>query len=347
MSLSFRNYNKLFIFTSTYGDGEAPDNADNFLNLLRDFKTRKVVEYSVLGFGSTSYEHYCKFAYDVDFALSSIPNVERTLNIQTVNNSYNNDMISWLNNLFEKTSLDLRGMQLKKEEVKETYFYLVKAVKPSQNDTFLMHLRPYTRETFISGDLLSIIPHNSSTERLYSIGKLKKELVLSVKKHDMGVCSSFLFDKKEGDFLKAKVVANQSFYLPNEADHIIMISNGTGIAPFLGMISDKANKRKNIHLFWGGKNQQDYLLYSSIIQDSLDEGILSSLHIAYSRENSHDFKYVQDCVKKNIDFVLNCLSNNGVIMICGSLDMKNDVVDILSLKDENRHLKDKVLTDCY
>ena len=29
------------------------------------------------------------------------------------------------------------------------------------------------------------------------------------------------------------------------------------------------------------------------IQDSLDEGILSSLHIAYSRENTHDFKYVQ------------------------------------------------------
>jgi sulfite reductase (NADPH) flavoprotein alpha-component len=58
---------KLFIVTSTYGDGEAPDNASEWLSFLK-FSELDLshLEYAVLGLGDNYYPHFCQCAKDFD-----------------------------------------------------------------------------------------------------------------------------------------------------------------------------------------------------------------------------------------------------------------------------------------
>lgn len=58
---------KLLIVTSTYGDGEAPDNASEWLSFLK-FSELDLshLEYAVLGLGDNYYPHFCQCAKDFD-----------------------------------------------------------------------------------------------------------------------------------------------------------------------------------------------------------------------------------------------------------------------------------------
>lgn len=105
-----------------------------------------------------------------------------------------------------------------------------------------------------------------------------------------------------------------------------MIANGTGIAPFLGMMSDN-KKRKNLHLFWGGRTKASFNLYKDDIDKAITKKHLSSIAIAYSQETNQ--QYVQDLIKERSRFFANHLQNGGVIMICGSIAMQNEVLETL------------------
>lgn len=58
----------LLIVTSTYGDGEAPDNASEWLSYLKfsDQMDLSHVSYAVLGLGDRYYPHFCQCARDFD-----------------------------------------------------------------------------------------------------------------------------------------------------------------------------------------------------------------------------------------------------------------------------------------
>jgi sulfite reductase (NADPH) flavoprotein alpha-component len=62
----------VLIIASTYGEGEAPDNAKRFiprtLNVLDD-QSLQSVEYLILGLGDSSYTHFCGFAQQLHNAL--------------------------------------------------------------------------------------------------------------------------------------------------------------------------------------------------------------------------------------------------------------------------------------
>lgn len=63
---------KLIIVTSTHGDGEAPDNASEWLSYLKfsEEVELKGLRYAVLGLGDTYYPHFCQCAKDFDQYLS-------------------------------------------------------------------------------------------------------------------------------------------------------------------------------------------------------------------------------------------------------------------------------------
>ncbi len=62
----------LIIVTSTYGDGEAPDNASEWLSFLKfsDELILSHLHYAVIGLGDTYYPHFCQAGKDFDFYLS-------------------------------------------------------------------------------------------------------------------------------------------------------------------------------------------------------------------------------------------------------------------------------------
>lgn len=74
----------LLIFTSTYGDGVAPNNAEDFEKLLEQYPQTQNIKFSVVGFGSRKFQKYCAFALKADQLLGNQAWAERLLPVHTV-----------------------------------------------------------------------------------------------------------------------------------------------------------------------------------------------------------------------------------------------------------------------
>lgn len=63
---------KIIIVTSTYGDGEAPDNASEWLSYVKFEEELNLshLKYAIIGLGDTYYPHFCQCGKDFDHYLS-------------------------------------------------------------------------------------------------------------------------------------------------------------------------------------------------------------------------------------------------------------------------------------
>ncbi|SNZ00814.1 PepSY domain-containing protein [Flagellimonas pacifica] len=355
---NYKNYSKahqLIVFTATYGLGDPPSNASGFLTKLNGEKQLNTLRYTVVGFGSLAYPDFCKFAYEVDKALGNTDGFNQLLPITTINDgsveSFDQWVFEWSNR--NKVSIDIPKEKLWANTNGAKSFLVKQKTKPNDSDnTFLIALEPKGKQSFVSGDLLAIYPENDYRERLYSIGKMNRQAHLSVKLHELGLGSSYLNKLQENQSIKARVITNSTFHFPKKASKVVMIANGTGIAPFLGMLHE--NKRKlETHLFWGGRTKDSYGLYGENLEQLLEHGKLNNINICYSQEGAKE--YVQHKISKNQDLITKTLDTQGVIMICGSLAMQNEVMDILegickkflNTPIETYLNNKQIRTDCY
>ena len=227
-------------------------------------------------------------------------------------------------------------------------------IKDTFKDTFILKLKSNKNLTVQSGDLLAVYPPKDPTERLYSIGvDAQGNILLSIKIHKLGICSNYLNSLTIGDTLEAHLQKNKHFHFPNKSKSVTYIANGTGIAPFLGMIQEKKTITK-IKLYWGGRTLNSFHQYQEILSKSQQTRRLESCQLAFSRVNSPS-RYVQDLVKQDAPLIADQLESGGKLMICGSVAMQNDVLE--TLKEICQHYnqknlsiylnKNQILMDCY
>lgn len=318
---------QLIVFTSTYGDGDAPSNAQNFESLLNSVNQPNKVLYTVLGFGSLSYPNYCVFAKKVEKLLNDHPNFICNIPLFNINNASTLAFLDWINNWekSQKISLSLSLSQIEKNQKAAQKFKVVKRTLLNSDDTFILELKPKRKLSFNSGDLLAIYPEKGMQPRYYSVAKIKNKIVLSIKKHSYGKASSFLYNLKKGDVLNATLQSNPEFHFPKTDATVVLIANGTGIAPFLGMLSINTNAK--IHLFWGGRTTQSIAIYNEILQKLVEQKSRIKVSTIFSKEPNGG--YVQDIVLKNKEIVLDAIQNKGCIMICGSMAMQNGVLQTM------------------
>lgn len=346
----------IIVFSSTHGLGDAPSNGNKFKALLEKQNQEQKINFSVVGFGSKSYPDFCGFAIEIDKLLATQSWAERYLELQTVNDKSAAEFVSWLKLWSAKTGIPLATTPSLYNHVPKGLQKLMVLDKTPISDTehtFILTLRAHSRVKFASGDLLAIYPANDSRERLYSIGNHSGNIQLVVKLHPNGLGSGYLNNLEPGNTIKAKILKNSAFHLPKKAQEIALISNGTGIAPFLGMIEQNKSK-KEIHLYSGFRMITPTLLaYKKFAGIMIQKEHLEHFHVALSREAEHI--YVMDLIKNDASFFINLLKNGGVIMICGSLAMQKDVEAILNelcLTNEAQSLLEyknngQLLTDCY
>ncbi|RZL34800.1 MAG: FAD-binding oxidoreductase, partial [Pedobacter sp.] len=352
----FPKAKKLVVFTSTYGLGEAPSNATKFEKLLSQFPQKQKIDFSVVGFGSKSYPDFCAFAIYVDELLSQQVWANRGLSLHTVNDKSPEEFTQWvadwsnLNELAMATTPSLYAQQLPKLA---KFTVIDKAeIVCDQITTFRINLKPSSLQKFKSGDLLAIYPLNNSVERFYSIGKVNKSIQLIVRLHPMGLGSGFLHDLKKGKTIRARIIKNPQFYFPKNANQVALISNGTGIAPFLGML-DENKHHVETHLYAGFRRLNALTKrYLEITDEFKKDSKLQTFNLAISREEVP--QYVMNLIERDQDFFFKLLQKNGVIMICGSLKMQKDVEIILSAICKNNNddyarfkANGQILTDCY
>ncbi len=351
----FQNLRHLIIFTSTYGNGEAPSNAKNFIKLFNKWNTAKNINYSIVGFGSLAYPLYCKYAEDVDQIISKKSNYHKDFELYKINNSSFKAFNDWAKQwgALKHLNIILKAPEKQGAIKKVQKFTVIGKTKTNNDDVFLLTLKPKKNVAFTSGDLLSLIPKNETRTRLYSIGKIDNNILLSIKKHRYGICSNFLNQLQVNDVLEATIEKNKTFHFPKKTTEVIMIANGTGIAPFLGMLHEKKDNVKK-HLFWGGPTENSFDIYKSYVLQAREFQQLESLNLAYSREEQSK-KYVQDLLPNYKSQLIHVLKNNGTIMICGSVGMQTDVLKtIYALCFNELHLsihelkkKNKIKMDCY
>lgn len=349
----FKNAEHIIVMTSTYGEGEAPTNANKFLKRLETITQNNPISYSVIGFGSLAYPDFCKFAFDVDVAFLKKSYIQ-LIPPFTIHDKSFESFEQWVQLWSESLGLEMKipkeNLISKPRQLKSFEIVGKSKFQDNPDNTFLVTLKPKHNLQFTSGDLLAVYPHDDYRERLYSVGKVNGAVQLSVKYYMDGLGSNYLNDCKVKDSFKARLIENVHFHLPKKATKIIMIANGTGIAPFMGML-DQNYKKRNIELYLGLRTEASFELYKSDLQDYLRLQKLYKLFLAYSQQDKR--VYVQDLLKRDAEQIAKTLKNKGVIMICGSLAMHKDVIQTLTdvcIQFNNQPLSfysKQIKSDCY
>lgn len=352
---AFAKAEHLIIFSSTHGLGDPPSNANKFISLVSKIEQQQKINVSVVGFGSKAYPDYCGFARDIDALVAKQNWSERILELQTVNDKSADEFVEWIKLWSAKTGIPLSATPSLYNHVPKGLQKLMVLDKTFVSDaehTFILTLRANMRAKFESGDLLAVYPANDTRERLYSIGNHNGNIQLVIKLHPSGLGSSYLYNLNPGEVIKARIIKNPAFHFPKKTPKVALISNGTGIAPFLGML-EQNKKKTEIHLYCGFRKETETVLgYEKFADEMIQKQQLQSFHLALSREANHD--YVMDLIKRDADFFIDLLTNGGAVMICGSLAMQKDVEFALdeilnqtSLNISDYKAKGQVLTDCY
>jgi len=350
---SFAKAEHIIVLTSTYGEGEAPTNARKFQELLATVRQPNNPKYAVVGFGSLEYPDYCKYAIEVDEQLQTLENWKPLLPLHKINNADFKAFQDWakLWSQQSKTKLTLEPPKERETKRKSVPFQVIDRTELNADNTFLLKLKPKKKQRFTSGDLLSIIPNGSDVARQYSIAKMDGEIVLSIKKHDIGRCSTYLSELNQGDVIYAWIDQNRHFHFPKKTTSAVLIANGTGIAPFLGMLNE--NRNAKIRLFWGVRHQTSSTIYNNYLEAHIKNSENVSLYVSYSREENKE--YVQDSILEQREIILKTMEEGGIIMICGSLAMQHEVLDSLESMFKNYpnlnldvlDQKGQLKMDCY
>ena len=138
-----------------------------------------------------------------------------------------------------------------------------------------------------------------------------------------GVCSVQLAERTPvGEKLPVYLKKNPNFKFPYEADTpVIMIGAGTGIAPYRAYLQERAHLglKGAQWLIFGNQNYQHDFLYQSDLESWLNEGVLSKLDLAFSRETENKI-YVQHRIEENSAEFYQWITQGAIIYLCGNKD---------------------------
>lgn len=222
------------------------------------------------------------------------------------------------------------------------------------------HLQNYTSKTpFIK--MITDYPSNLSSEqlisllrpltpRLYSISSSQSEIhdeihitvgvvkTLISGRVYLGGASGYLSQSLQSDdIIKIFIETNNNFRLPIDPNTpIIMISSGTGIAPFRAFMQQRENdgsKGKN-WIFFGNPHFTEDFLYQLEWQKYIKQGLITNMHLAWSRDEEHKV-YVQDRMRENGKEIWSWIQEGAQIYVCGSAskmakDVEKALLDIIS-----------------
>ena len=96
---SYKIYNQaetLIILTSTYGEGDPPSNANDFVSRFKKFNQPYKIMYSIIGFGSLKYPKFCAFATKIDRMIRPLDNFEKIVPLMKVNRRSVEEFNEWI-----------------------------------------------------------------------------------------------------------------------------------------------------------------------------------------------------------------------------------------------------------
>lgn len=188
------------------------------------------------------------------------------------------------------------------------------------------------------------------TPRLYSIASAPEEVGEEVHltvgvlryEHDgkpySGAASGYLGERlPEEGAARVFVEPNPNFRLPDDSQAaIIMIGNGTGIAPFRAFMQARVAREapgKNWLVFGNPHFTEDFL-YQTEWQGWQKDGFLHRYSLAWSRDQAEKV-YVQDKLREEAASVWQWLKDGAYVYVCGDAarmakDVERALLDIIA-----------------
>jgi sulfite reductase (NADPH) flavoprotein alpha-component len=182
---------------------------------------------------------------------------------------------------------------------------------------------------FVAGDLVGIVPPGSQVPRYYSLASGRSDgfLEICVRLMPGGVCSTHLLGLQPGAGVAAFIRRNPAFALPRTKQPVLLIGAGTGVSPLAGFIR-RNNKRRPMHLYFGGRDPSRDFYFGAEIQHWLSEGRLATLQTAFSRVPDGG-GYVQNALKRDAKRVRGLIQQGAIVRVCGSRAMAQGVTEVL------------------
>ncbi|MCA9126283.1 MAG: sulfite reductase subunit alpha [Planctomycetales bacterium] len=124
---------------------------------------------------------------------------------------------------------------------------------------------------------------------------------------------------------------------PDPALPMVMIGPGTGIAPFMAFLNERAavSAAGKNWLFFGDQHAACDFLYEDELQQFCESGLLSRLDTAFSRDSDKKV-YVQDRMRENGQELWNWIQAGAHIYVCGdasrmAADVHRALQDVFSM----------------
>lgn len=346
MSTEYSKAQHLFILTATYGDGNAPASANQFLERLNAFTGSNKPKFAVLGFGDRQFPRFCQFAKDAHDALLS-KGWEQSLDLDTIDRQSTQEFLRWgktVGQLFDREITLTYTPRLPQTDVLELISrddYGVQVQAPTSILRFSPvapknHIARFKRligstglPRFEAGDLVGIVPPGSPVPRFYSLASKSKDgfLEICVRKHPEGICSQMLHNLEPGERIDAFIRPNPEFRPASGKSPIILIGAGTGIGPLAGFIRNNTGKYP-MYLYWGGRDPASDFLYKPELDSYLADHRLTQLNAAFSRIKEGE--HVQDRVLGDAIQMRKLVESGAQILVCGGRTMADSIVQALN-----------------
>ncbi|MBL4814098.1 MAG: assimilatory sulfite reductase (NADPH) flavoprotein subunit [Shewanella sp.] len=256
-----------------------------------------------------------------------------------------------------KDALSLKQTLIEKKELTQIYPGLVKDWAALSGNAELLSIsddKELTRQFVRNNQLADLVATYSAevtstqllamlrpiTPRLYSIASSQSEvesevhLTVALVEDERegaaryGGASQFLAQAQEGQEVKVYVEPNKHFRLPeNPETPVIMVGPGTGIAPFRAFMQERAAQgiEGNSWLIFGNPHFEQDFLYQTEWQQYLQDGSLSRIDLAFSRDQAHKI-YVQHRIAEQGEELWKWLESGAHFYICGDAErMAKDV----------------------
>ncbi|CDG84253.1 sulfite reductase subunit alpha [Janthinobacterium agaricidamnosum] len=332
---------RILFLVSTYGEGDAPDNAAAFSGrLMARGLPLTQLHYAVLALGDSAYAQFCGFGRALDQWLAG-QGASRLFERIEVNRSAPDAISQWRQQLSH-----LAGTSDAPDWSAPAFgdWRLLKRdlLNPGSAGRPLYHLElepaAGALPAWQSGDLVQVAaPSEPGQPREYSIASIPQDgrVQLLVRQHrhadgSLGLVSGWLTAQAVvGDLIQLRLRQHKRFRLDgNEQRPLILIGNGSGIAGLRGHLKSRvlAGQRSNWLIFGERNAAFDYHYRAEIGQWQAD-GWLPRLDMVFSRDQPQRL-YVQDRLLGNADELRQWLEQGAALYICGSLDGMAGGVDL-------------------
>ncbi|RZI75452.1 MAG: oxidoreductase [Variovorax sp.] len=328
---TLRTTRRAIFIASTYGEGDAPDDANLFVEKVMAAGPVDLghLAYAVLAMGDRQYQHFCGFGRQLDEWLHAA-GARREFDRIEVDNADPAALARWQAQLGLSPAVEMTPDVAPFAPWQLTQRALLNPGSAGAG-IYELALTPPAgiKADWQSGDLVQIeAPGDKARPREYSIASIAAdgalELLVRQELHPdgrLGLASGWLTSTlSHGGSVPLRIKAHPNFRLGGNADRpLLLIGNGTGLAGLRSHLRARAAVGWGDNwLLFGERNAAHDWLCRGELQAWQSAGLLQRLDMVFSRDQAERL-YVQHRLLQVADEVVAWLDRGAAVYVCGSL----------------------------